>query len=152
MRLRPKLAAYWPAMTLAALIGFFGTSNADDAKTAAEVRKEMAEAGEAIRNYSADRKDYAVNAAKEVLAKIDKRIDRIEGRIDKAAAEMSQSARARARETLRQLRRKRQEVAEWFGALKHGSTEAWSEIKNGFADAYGDLQDAVTDAEKNKST
>ena len=32
--------------------------------------------------------------------------------------------------------KKRQDVAEWYGALTHSSSDAWSDIKKGFVDAY----------------
>lgn len=151
MRLTLKIAGYLPAMVLATLMSFAGGSVADESKSAAEFRKELADAGEAIKGYSADRKDLAVKKAKQVLQQIDERIERIETRMDDAAAEMSQTARAQARSMTRELREKRQTVAEWYGALKHGSMEAWGEVKTGFATAYDSLHDALVDAEESKS-
>ena len=138
----------WPAMLLSALIGLSGIAIADETTSAAELRKELADAGEALQGYSADRKDLAVKKAKEVLDKIDKQIERIEARVDEAANDMSKAARAQARSMLRELRERRQAAAEWYGALKHGSAEAWSEVKNGFAKAYDSLQDALMDADE----
>ena len=43
---------------------------------------------------------------------------------------------------LRELRRQRNRVAEWYGGMEHGSAGAWNNVKRGFVTAYGALDRA----------
>jgi hypothetical protein len=66
----------------------------------------------------------------------------MESRLNKEWDQMDQSARNKAINTLTALRKQRNEVAEWYGGLKHGSRNAWEEVKKGFLKSYQDLRDA----------
>ena len=61
---------------------------------------------------------------------------------------MDQSARTKARETLTALQKKRTEVAEWYGGLKHSSRNAWEDVKAGFLKSYHELCNAFDKAAK----
>ncbi|MGA8282394.1 MAG: hypothetical protein WB853_15980 [Desulfobacterales bacterium] len=61
---------------------------------------------------------------------------------------MDQSARTKARETLTALQKKRTEVAEWYGDLKHSSRNAWEDVKAGFLKSYHELCNAFDKAAK----
>ena len=54
--------------------------------------------------------------------------------------------REEARQGLRELRRQRIELAEWYGGLRNSSAKAWGSVKQGFAEAYTALQDAWREA------
>jgi BMFP domain-containing protein YqiC len=117
------------------------------AQTSAEktkdVKEKVTEAAEAIKNYSFDQRDKAIAKAKAALAHLDARIDRMESRLNKRWDQMNQSSRKKAIATLRALRKQRNEVAEWYGGLKHSSGNAWEDVKKGFLKSYQELQDAL---------
>lgn len=113
-----------------------------------EVRKEVSEAMEAIRGYTADRRDEAAAEIDEALTKLDAAIDRQETRLRENWDEMSEAARREAAEAAAELRRQRNRLAEWDGALKHGAQSAWDELKTGFSNAYDELRSAWEDADR----
>ena len=55
--------------------------------------------------------------------------------------QMDQSARKKARASLKALRKQRNEVAEWYGGLKHSSSNAWEDVKKGFLNSYQVIRD-----------
>lgn len=113
-----------------------------------DIKEEVQEAAESIKQYSADQRDKAVKKAKDGLDDLDKKIDGLEEKIDRKWDQMDQTARRKSRETLKELREKRKKTAEWYGGLKHSSKEAWEETKKGFSDSYTRLQDAWKKAVK----
>lgn len=113
-----------------------------------EVKMELAEAGKAVREYSVEQREKAIETVSSALASIDDRIAVLEARIDEKAVNMSAAAQVRARAAVRELRKNREKVAEWYGGLKHGSAEAWEEVKTGFSKAYNDLRASLNRAEK----
>lgn len=135
-----------------ALLGIAPLSHAsqheNDKTTAKTVRQEVADAAEAIKHYTADKRDEAASKAQAALDALDARIDAMEARIDKNWDKMDKAARERARSTLKALREQRVEVAEWYGGLKNSTTGAWEHMKAGFSDAYKSLRGAWEKAEK----
>ena len=124
------------------------SQNENGKTTAKDVRHEVADAAETIKNYTADQRDEAVKKAQAALADLDARIDALEARIDKNWDTMSKAARAQARSTLKTLRQQRVVVAEWVGSLQNGTAEAWEHTKKGFSDAYRSLRQAWEKAER----
>ena len=112
------------------------------APPAAEVRAEIAEAMEAVADYSAEERDAALERAREGLDRLDAAIARREQALREGWADMSDAARDAARERLADLRAARNRLGERYGALEAGTRSAWGELKSGFADAW----DAVSDA------
>jgi hypothetical protein len=108
--------------------------------TAAEVKKEVVDAAEAIKHYSAAQRDQAVKKVRAALDDLDARIERLEASIRDRWGEMDRAARERASAALRTLKQERERVAEWTGGLQHGSAEAWGQVKRGFSKAYGKLK------------
>lgn len=47
---------------------------------------------------------------------------------------------------LQAIKEKRNEVAEWYGGLKHSSSASWEEVKKGFSKSYKALADAFEKA------
>ena len=141
--LTAPIAIFISAMALPA-----AAKSSDDGATFAEVEKEIAQAGKAVRDYSVAQRDEAIEVIESALESIDNRIAMIEQRIDDKTVELSVEARTHARAAVRDLRAKREQVAEWYGGLKHGSAEAWEEIKRGFSKAYDDLRTSLSKAEK----
>lgn len=124
---------------------------ADEATSIQEVKKEASELVEALKNYTADQRDEAMNASKNALDMLDERIDTLESRVDEDWDQLSQAARAETRESLKALRDQRTRAAEWYGSMKTSSTGAWEEMKKGFSNAYGELAQAWEKAEENFS-
>jgi len=121
-------------------------SGGTDTVSKAEVKKELRDAAEAIRQYAAAQRQEALKKAEELLKDLDRRIEELERNMDDQWATMSAAARSNARETLKALRQHRNEVAEWYGGLKHSSDGAWEHMKKGFSDAYADLGEAWQNA------
>ncbi|MEE4357885.1 MAG: hypothetical protein V2I97_15565 [Desulfococcaceae bacterium] len=113
-----------------------------------EVKKETQDLLRTIGSYSADKRDEAVQKAKDGMNKLDKRIDALEAEIDKNWDKMNDAARRKARENLKALRKQRNQVAEWYGSMKTSSADAWEHMKKGFSDAYKALEDAWEKSEK----
>lgn len=140
------------------LIGILGvtpfcyaqTENADT--SIEDVKKETKDLLQTIGSYTADKRDVAVQKAKEGLDRVDKRIDALEVRIDKNWDKMNEDARKEARENLRALRKQRNQVAEWYGSMKTSSADAWDHMKKGFSDAYKALENAWEKSEKEFSS
>jgi BMFP domain-containing protein YqiC len=120
-------------------VSFAAQTSAEKTK---DVKEKVTEAAEAIKNYSFDQRDKAIVKAKAALADLDARIDRMESRLNKRWDQMDQSTRKKAIDTLTALRKQRNEVAEWYGGLKHSSGNAWEDVKKGFLKSYQELRDA----------
>lgn len=115
--------------------------------SAEEVKKETAEAMQAIKKYSYEQKDKAVKDTKAAMDKLDTRIDNLQSRMEKNWNEMSQASREKASNTLKTLRKKRNDLSEWYGGLKHSSAKAWNHVKDGFASGYESLAEAFEKAQ-----
>jgi hypothetical protein len=113
-----------------------------DKTTKPEVSKEVTEAIEAIKGYTANQRDEAAAHAQMLLEEFDARIERLEDRIQARWEQMRQPMKESARPTLEALRRKRAAVADWYGRLPHSSDRVWDHIKTGLSDAYSELSDA----------
>lgn len=132
---------------LVSAVSFAGQKGQDNETTSKDVKQETKEAIQAIKNYSFEQRDKAVKEVKVVLNDLDGRIDRMQSSIDKRWDEMSQSSRQKAREALKGLREKRNQLSEWYGGLKHSSASAWSHVKEGFIEGYDSVASAFDKAE-----
>jgi len=121
-------------------------SLADDKTTGKEVGKKVEDAGKAIGSYTIAQRDQAIKSARTALADLDARMRRMERKIDAGWDKMDAAARKKARATLSALHKERDEVAEWYGGLKHGSAEAWDEVKGGFVKSYEGLKQSFAKA------
>ncbi len=126
----------------------FASQHGQDQTTAADVKKEAAQTYQAFKNYTLDQRDEAMNVAKEKLQELDANISEAERNLDQRWQQMNSAAREKSRQTLDRLRKERQQVAEWYGGMRHSSIAAWEEVKMGFADSYDRLKQAVNDAVK----
>ena len=116
--------------------------------TPKEVEKKVAEAAEAIKNLSVDKRDEAVQKAKEILDDLDTRIDRMGSQLNDQWDQMDQTARKKMSDSLTALRKQRNEVAEWYGGLKHSSGNAWEDVKKGFLNSYQHLRKSFDKARR----
>lgn len=116
--------------------------------TMQDVKKESRELFETLKEYSAERRDEAVEKSREALATLDRHIEALETRIDRDWERMDQAARDRSRATLRELRKQRTELAERFGSWKDSSASVWEQMKEGFSTAFQALENARKNAEQ----
>ncbi len=113
-----------------------------------EVKKETREMLNSLKDYSSDKAKDAVKKTEEVLRNLDNRIDKLEKRVDDNWDDMKSGVRKTTRENLKDLRKKRLQVAEWYGSLKNSTGQAWEHLKEGFSDSYKDLYGSWVKAEK----
>lgn len=116
--------------------------------TAKDVARKAGETGLAIKDYTVARRDEATKNAKAALDDLDRRIGRLERKLDSEWEHMDQAARKKARATLDALRRERNDAAEWYGGLKHSSAESWEQVKTGFVKSYEVLRESFAKARK----
>jgi len=116
--------------------------------TGKDISKKAADTGRAIKDYTVEQRDEAVKSAKAALDELDASIRRLERKLESDWDKMDEAARKKARATLDALRRQRNELAEWYGGLKHSSAEAWDEVKTGFSKSYDALKGAFARARK----
>ena len=119
---------------------------ADTKTTASDISKKADDTARAVKNYTVQQRDEAVKSAKAALDDVDARIRRFDRKVDEHWDHMDQAARQKARATQRALRHERDEVAEWYGGLKHSSAESWDEVKSGFVKSYEDLKSSFRKA------
>ena len=149
-----KLIIFWILIpVLGALIVFLAGPSVSLAAhhekqntTASDVKKEALETYEAFKKYTLEQRDKAMATADEKLEDIDEDLDAIQKDLDKGWQAMSEATREKNREMIRNLKKERENVAEWYGGMRHSSAEAWEEVKKGFADSYDRLKRAFNDA------
>lgn len=119
--------------------------NKDDVE-AQEMKKEWSEAVETLKQYSVAQRDEALSQAQQILATMDRHIEQLQTRAENQWQSMSKTMRKQREETLRTLRLKRNELAEWYGGMKYSSDNSWEEVKQGFINAYSTLSDSFSRA------
>lgn len=103
--------------------------------TAKDVGQKMAETGEAIKDYTVDKKDEAVAHAKKLGSGIDAKIKELEAQASKQTGE----AKTKSEQMIKDLKAKRAKVSAKLNDLSKATKASWDETKKGFADAYRDL-------------
>ncbi len=112
------------------------TQASDDKTTIQDVKQEAQELIAKIKGYTADQRDEATKQTEQALKKLDNRIDALETDIYNSWDKMDKNAREEAQTGLKELRKQRIELAEWYGSLKNSSVSVWEQMKKGFADTY----------------
>jgi len=135
------------AMSAALLISFPSTVCAADSRLE-QVKKDLAEAGQAIKNFTAVQKDEAVRKAETALQAMDKEIEAMEARIKQNWNKMDQTARRNSDAALKTLKKQRQETAQKLEELKGSSSKSWDQAKDGFVKSYQSLREAFEKAVK----
>lgn len=114
--------------------------------TSTPVRKEIDQAVDAIRTYSAERRTEALANARRASDDLDRQMERLQQQTDQAWNRMSQASRTRSQATMADLRKRRNALAEWVGGMRHSSATAWGEVRAGFVKSYHELANAVRKA------
>jgi len=136
MRTRTTAVATMILM-IAATIGFAQSS---------DVKKEINEALQAIAATTEEQRDQAKLKAEELLERLDTQIRNLEAEIDKRSGEMTWAAKLRLNSNLRQLKRRRNDLAKRYDALREDTKQAWEDIKSGFVDGVRAVTEKLDDA------
>jgi hypothetical protein len=108
-----------------------------------KAKKEVDKAVDAIRDYSIERRDEAMASARQSTEALDQRIEAMQSQMEDGWSRMSQATRTRSEQTMADLRKRRNQLAEWYGGMRHSSVDAWGEVKSGFVTSYHDLAEAM---------
>jgi hypothetical protein len=140
------------ALVLAALLAASPASLAAEASgartTARDISRKADDTAQAVKSYTVQQRDEAIKSAKSALDDLDARLRSLDRKVDREWDKMDQAARKKARAAQGALRRERDDVAEWYGGLKHGSAESWEEVKDGFVKSYEALKKSFVKARK----
>ena len=110
--------------------------------TSKEVGQKASEPGEAIKDYTIEKKNEAVAHAKKLTADLDAKIKEMEAEASKQTGE----AKAKAQAQRRDLKAKRAVASRKASDLGKATKASWDRAKEGFADAYRDLATAYEKA------
>ena len=116
--------------------------------SASEVKKETQELIEAVKSYTAEQRDEAMEKTRSALDNMDRRIDALKKRMDDDWDKMDKAARENAKKSMEELRKQREKVAEQYARFKGSATDTWENVKKGFSDAYQALYDSWEKSER----
>jgi chromosome segregation ATPase len=119
----------------------------DELVTKEEVKADISEAIQAIKEYTVQEKDKALAAARDALAKLDAEIARRESALRDSWANLENDAREEYAKEVEELQAARNRLSERVGALEAGTTDAWGELKAGFVNAYDAFKDRWNEAD-----
>jgi hypothetical protein len=152
-------AKAFPAMLAAVLVAMVAPSasrasqlahenRSDRAPDLQQVQRDWSRASRTLMRYGVAQRDEALVRGRKLLDEMDVRLDALEAQTQRDWSELDRAAREQRRETLRELRRQRNRVAQWYGGMQHSSAGAWDHVKRGFVTAYGELDNAFVKAAK----
>ena len=142
-----RTAAATVALVMCALTSPAMAQQNGDAVTFEDVQKEISKTFEVIGKYTEQQRQDALDAFKASLERIDARIDELEQRVRDNWSSMSQAARDRTAEALRELRVRRNRLSEAYGALQQGTGDAWGQLRQGATRSWSELEKAWDEAE-----
>ena len=106
--------------------------------TSKDVSQKASETGQAIKDYTVEKKDEAVAHAKKVTADLEAKIKELEAQASKQTGEI----KAKSQAQIKELRAKRTKASQKVTELSRATKASWEKAKEGFADAYRDLASA----------
>ena len=106
--------------------------------TTGEVGQKASETGQAIRDYTVEKKDEAVAHAKQATADLEAKIKDLEAQAAKQTGEL----KAKSQAQIKDLKAKRAKASRKAADLGRATKASWEKAKEGFADAYRDLASA----------
>jgi len=121
-------------------------SGSESEQQRTSMEKQWNETMDSLSSYTAEQRDKALKAGRKTLDAMDERLEKMAAWTQENWDSMSEEARGKRTETLNAMREQRKEVAEWYGGMKHSSSEAWDSVKRGFIKSYDELQTAYGDA------
>ena len=106
--------------------------------TSKDVSQKASETGQAIKDYTVEKKDEAVAHAKKVTADLEIKIKELEAQASKQTGEI----KAKSQAQIKELKAKRTKASQKVTELSRATKASWEKAKEGFADAYRDLASA----------
>lgn len=103
-------------------------------------KEEVEQAVRDFNDMSEDKRDKAVSSAKRMLDTLDGEIEDLQAKMSDQWDDMTAQERDVSREAMESLHKQRAKLAEWYGGLKHGAKESWSDVKQGFSDAFTEVK------------
>jgi glutamate-1-semialdehyde aminotransferase len=103
-----------------------------------DVSQKASETGQAIKDYTVEKKDEAVAHAKKITADLDAKIKELEAQASKQTGEI----KARSQAQIKDLKAKRTKASQKVTELSRATKASWERAKEGFGDAYRDLASA----------
>lgn len=113
---------------------------------ASEIKTEISETLDAIKAYSAEKRDDAVAAGGALMDKLDRQMAKMEYDIEQASEETSDAAKAKWQETKAGLMKLRESTAMKLEAMREGTAETWSQTKKEFSDSVETLGKSIEEA------
>ena len=110
--------------------------------TSKDVSQKASETGQAIKDYTVEKKDEAVAHAKKITADLEAKIKELEAQAAKQTGEI----KARSQAEIKDLKAKRAKASQKVTELSRATKASWEKAKEGFADAYRDLASAYDKA------
>jgi len=110
--------------------------------TSKDVAQKASETGQAIKEYTVEKKDEAVAHAKRATAELEAKIKELEAQAAKQTGEI----KARSQAQIKELKAKRTKASQKATELGRATKASWERAKEGFADAYRDLAAAYDKA------
>lgn len=95
----------------------------------------------AVRDYSYQQKDRALEEYRGALDALDKKIDQLEAQIEQKSDEVEHNTRQNWRETSENLKERRAQLAKNFQDLKNATQENWSQLQASFERNWEGLKD-----------
>jgi len=128
-----------------------GAAGEDDASAQSQesfetLKQKWNETMDALGSYTAEQREQALKSGRETLDAMDERLEMMETWTKQHWDTMSEETRDERTAMLKEMREQRNNVAEWFGGMKHSSADAWDSAKQGFIKSYGELQKAYGNA------
>jgi hypothetical protein len=122
---------------LVVTIGVLATSAAlvPAQTTSQDVSQKASDTGQAIKDYTVEKKDEAVAHAKKITADLEAKIKALEAQASKQTGEI----KAKSQAQIKTLKAKRAKAAQKVTELSRATRASWDKAKEGFADAYRDL-------------
>ena len=137
------------AITFLTVAAFSVGCKPSEEKTAADtsaqfdkVKKETKEAAQEMKDYTYAQKAEFVDKMQTDLDAINKDLDQISARIEKA----SDAAKAEAKPKLQALREQTARLGKQIDAAKGATESTWDEVKTGFKKGWGELKDGFQQA------
>lgn len=134
------------AIALALAVAMPSASNAADGDTdnesadaAKRLQTQTRDALNALADYSTQQTEKANATARELVDRLDQRIESLRADLDANWDQMSEATREEHQAAIDALASKRDELNKQFQALSERSGEAWRDLKSGFVGSYGAL-------------
>jgi hypothetical protein len=123
-------------------------SGSETEMSGTDVQKEVDEAIAAIKAYTYEQRQEAMEYMRALIDKADRQIEAQQATIKKNWEDMTQAAREQASESLATLRRYRKDLSERYAELQESSEDAWNDLTAAFSRSYEKLQTTWSDNER----